>query len=409
MSERQSLAESVSANEPSEGEIASENGGAKQASTNEELLTQRGKRLLFSEGFGYCLDRATTDKTIWRCLREKSGHCKGRIWKYPDGRVLPRNEHNHYPDSTDYERRKVLENIRRASKCSFGTSAQLVAEQVESMPAGIATSSPPIPQLKRLVRRTRAAETHACPPILEDLVIPSDQQLDHEGKKFLQYDNGPQAENDRVIIFASDRGLQILASSDIWYMDGTFEVAPRLFYQLYTINVTQHDCFINTVYCLLTDKRQLTCKELLNVIREEVPALNVRVAIADFEIAFIKAFTDVFPAIQLRGCYFHFCQAIWRKIQKFPIVRKAYVENSDFALNVKMLIALAFVPLQSVLEYYGCLISSEFYRVNSNKLEGLLLYFERTWLGLNSFGQWREATFNLSLWNLMKVFCTIFP
>ena len=44
---------------------------------------------------------------------------------------------------------------------------------------------------------------------------------------FLKYDNGQDAD-ERVVIFATDAHLQQLASCEVWCMDGTFAVAPRL-------------------------------------------------------------------------------------------------------------------------------------------------------------------------------------
>ena len=52
---------------------------------------------------------------------------------------------------------------------------------------------------------------------------------------FLLYDNGTDAE-ERVIIFSTDAQMQCLATSDKWFMDGTFGVAPTLFSQLYVIH-----------------------------------------------------------------------------------------------------------------------------------------------------------------------------
>jgi transposase-like protein len=38
--------------------------------------------------------------------------------------------------------------------------------------------------------------------------------------------------------------------------------------------------------------------------------------ITDFEKALINAINDVFPFVMHSACFFHFCQNIWRHIQK---------------------------------------------------------------------------------------------
>ena len=40
-----------------------------------------------------------------------------------------------------------------------------------------------------------------------------------------------------MLVFATDNALRHLTSSDTWYMDGTFNVAPLLVTQLYVIHV----------------------------------------------------------------------------------------------------------------------------------------------------------------------------
>jgi hypothetical protein len=41
--------------------------------------------------------------------------------------------------------------------------------------------------------------------------------------------------NKRAMLFASDIGLEILANSPKWHVDGTFQKCPKLFYQILTI------------------------------------------------------------------------------------------------------------------------------------------------------------------------------
>ncbi len=56
----------------------------------------------------------------------------------------------------------------------------------------------------------------------------------------------------------------------------------------------------------------------------------------------------------ISGCLFHFGQCIWRHIQDCGLTKK-YHDDNDFHLNVKKLIALAFVPLVDVIKAYELL------------------------------------------------------
>lgn len=52
----------------------------------------------------------------------------------------------------------------------------------------------------------------------------------------LLYDNGPNAD-DRIIMFATEYNLSLLARSDMWFVDGNFGLAPEFFKQLYVVRV----------------------------------------------------------------------------------------------------------------------------------------------------------------------------
>ena len=59
----------------------------------------------------------------------------------------------------------------------------------------------------------------------------------------------------------------------------------------------------------------------------------------------------------LRGCYFHFCQSVMRKVSDIGL--KAEYENNDYARTfIRCLPALAFVPSQDVPEAFHLLVDS---------------------------------------------------
>ncbi len=48
----------------------------------------------------------------------------------------------------------------------------------------------------------------------------------------------------------------------------------------------------------------------------------------DFELAAIQAAENVFPQAHVKGCLFHFCQAIWRKTQELGLA-VTYKEDGE--------------------------------------------------------------------------------
>lgn len=75
------------------------------------------------------------------------------------------------------------------------------------------------------------------------------------------------------------------------------------------------------------------------------------------------------------GCLFHFSQSIWRQIQSKGLSTK-YRDDEHFHLNVKKLIALAFVPLVDVVKGFD-LVAESF----DDDAEDFIDYFEKVWIG----------------------------
>ena len=60
----------------------------------------------------------------------------------------------------------------------------------------------------------------------------------------------------RILVFGTPDLFERLMGSPIWLMDGTFAVAPKIFYQQFTIHCFIGERAIPCVYCLL-QKRYL--------------------------------------------------------------------------------------------------------------------------------------------------------
>ncbi|CAF1124278.1 unnamed protein product, partial [Didymodactylos carnosus] len=83
----------------------------------------------------------------------------------------------------------------------------------------------------------------------------------------------------------------------------------------------------------------------------------------------------MFPNVLHKGCLFHFGQCVWRQIQTQGLSMK-YQHDEHFRLNVKKLIALAFVPIVDVVEGF-VLVAGEF----DDDADEVVEYFEKIWIG----------------------------
>ncbi|XP_052130580.1 uncharacterized protein LOC127751301 [Frankliniella occidentalis] len=68
--------------------------------------------------------------------------------------------------------------------------------------------------------------------------IPDRHQSTLGGVQFVLYDSFKEDdgdENNRVIVFSTRRNIKILFKYIMWFLDGTFETAPHIFTQIFTI------------------------------------------------------------------------------------------------------------------------------------------------------------------------------
>jgi len=203
---------------------------------------------------------------------------------------------------------------------------------------------------------------------------------------------------DQMLVFASDDHLRLLAQSKTVFMDGTFNVCPALYFQLFSIHGVVEDTVVPLAYSLLPSKTRTTYFDMLALIRKTMADMQLSfdpdTLVSDFESSSIAAVKQQFPRARHVGCFFHFCQAVWRRIQELGLARR-YKFDPDFQLHVKSHMALAFLPPADIPE-----IAQEL-RQNYQRDDAVRAfheYFAATWL---------DGVFQLSLWNQYDVpaFC----
>ena len=87
------------------------------------------------------------------------------------------------------------------------------------------------------------------------IYLKSGKRLVKKCKHHFSYMTGGYWARNRMLVFATDKGLRNLCCAGTWYMDGTFLSAPRLFYQLYTIYAPIGEIAFTCVYAFLSGKR----------------------------------------------------------------------------------------------------------------------------------------------------------
>jgi len=76
----------------------------------------------------------------------------------------------------------------------------------------------------------------------------------------------------------------------------------------------------------------------------------------DFKQAAFLVFKMLCPDIKQRGCLFHMGQCIWKKIQSNEELRQRYTSDPEFALSIRQILSVAFVPTSDVVTAFDDLM-----------------------------------------------------
>ena len=165
------------------------------------------------------------------------------------------------------------------------------------------------------------------------------------------------------------------------------------------------------------DIYEVLVRVLLEKINKDGGQHKPQSVVSDFESAVINVIKLKLPDVRIVGCGFHFRHAIWGKVKEIglvPLVNR----DAQFHTWINMLYALAYVPVNRVVQYYEEVVLSKFHEMTNDQdeddnegsdaelssnegdreeddesaanrwkfwleeIEGLILYFERTWIGL---------------------------
>ncbi|RNA08310.1 hypothetical protein BpHYR1_007957 [Brachionus plicatilis] len=97
------------------------------------------------------------------------------------------------------------------------------------------------------------------------------------------------------------------------FADGTFDIGPKLFIQVYSVHGLINGRCFSMAYALMSRKKEEMYIEFLDKLKTKL-SIDPNSITSDFVKAFLNAASKVFTGVTLFGCLFHFKQAIWKKI-----------------------------------------------------------------------------------------------
>ncbi|XP_064107992.1 uncharacterized protein LOC135216547 [Macrobrachium nipponense] len=117
----------------------------------------------------------------------------------------------------------------------------------------------------------------------------------------------------------------------------------------------------------------------------------------DFEKAAHNGFLESFPASNLACCLFHLGQNVYKHIVQEGM-KSRYHQDDSFSLKMRCFVALAFLPVDDVVDGYEELVDDD------DMPQSVVSYFENNYIGpLRGRGERRrrlEPPYPLTIWNV---------
>lgn len=191
---------------------------------------------VFVAGYKFTHQRATDDTHYYTCATYKVSKCGCRLIKDKNGSFTIKGAHSHAPNPEKREVNEVLSTIKEKAKTEKNSKARvLISEACASIGSQIAANLPTMSQMSRTVSRVRNRDLNpSLSQISNRLILTPELTTTAKGDSFLLFDN--EDDEDRVIMLGTMENVRILAHCANIFCDGTFDVIPKGFGQLYTIH-----------------------------------------------------------------------------------------------------------------------------------------------------------------------------
>lgn len=299
-----------------------------------ECVTTKNKRCLIFYDYKYCLKRQNGNSIYWSCRVDKcsaSISTSGSVVIKINGKKAETASHDIIKNShAEVDHKLFSEEMVTVTnavadmklKVKNGETVKKVYTQSQNKflkdtndPELTAQRFPNLISIKTSLYNEQRKVYPKLPNSLDDLNLSGQFTKTVLDGRYLVKD--VKVGVDRIAVFASDVGIEILCKSKRDHADGTFDITPPLFKQVYLIHGWYRGKMFPCVIILLTGKSFELYKMAIQIIKDQALENGLQWApksvMLDFEQASIKAFKHHFPETRMIGCFFHYSQCLWRK------------------------------------------------------------------------------------------------
>lgn len=120
---------------------------------------------------------------------------------------------------------------------------------------------------------------------------------------------------------------------------------------------------------------------MFNYINDSIFKFEAQSFMLDYEVALRKSLRTCFPEVVLKGCWFHYCQAIRRNIMiRFKSLMPLIRDNKTLRLCYHKLLALPLLPADAILNVFEKTESEIKSCVGNKSFDTFFEYFKKQWL-----------------------------
>lgn len=289
-------------------------------------------------------------------------------------------------------RLKILEDPTRPIRRVFNETIAINTSDDED--DNLLESIPHFAQVRSSLSRTKRKCFPSIPRRVQDVVVRGKWRKTWNSKDFLVHQDTAVG----LMIFISPKcAVKLQQCSDI-YIDGTFSTCPKPFKQLITIHGKYGNRILPFAFCMLISKRIALYREMLRQLQQCILRLSGQpfqptMVICDFKISLMTAIETELPNTVIRGCFFHFCQSLWRKVQELGL-SAVYRQNRSVKNVVRKIMSLAFLPTAIVRMTFNMIFRSRSVArlfLNYPSLRDFVNYFNQNYMN----GAFRPSTWNV--------------
>lgn len=181
---------------------------------------------------------------------------------------------------------------------------------------------PEFDSVRTALRRERRKKYPAIPHSVNDVVIDGPWAETWTGKRFLCHQGNAWG----IVIYMTKRDAERLSRCRKIFVDGTFKICPKPYVQVLTVHGLYYSRVLPFAFCLLRSKEVGVYRQVFQNLKCRIRhvthhAFRPRRVVCDFELSLLTALETELPGAARKGCYFHFCQSLWRRIQALGLAR----------------------------------------------------------------------------------------